>query len=137
MTLLSQSMELLRRARALLRELEREGQAPATEAGDAAQLPATPKVLPSAPRLRLAWSAASAAASAHTSEGCDNSISAPATSAATKAMALVAPEAPEASIPGPLSSGAEAFLAGNGARVYSLDVWRRTHAPRGRTPHAA
>ncbi len=139
MTLLSQSLELLRRARTLLRDLESEGAAPATLALPAAQLPAAPKALLSAPRLRLAWSAAAEAAAWEAAEGCDNSIRgnrrsvavAPAVASRRAANELIV-----APLPGPLAPGAEPFLAGNGARVYSLDVWRRTH-PRGRTPHAA
>jgi hypothetical protein len=143
MTLLSQSLELLRRARALLRELESEGASPAPLALPAAQPPVEPKPLLSAPRLRLAFSAAAEAAAWEAADGCDNSIRgrrAPVAVTMPVRSNVAANEATGATqaelLPGPLSSGAEAFLAGHGARVYSLEVWRRTH-PRGRTPHAA
>jgi hypothetical protein len=138
MTLLSQSMELLRRARTLLRDLELEGTAPEPLALPIAQLPAAPSPLLSAPRLRLAWSAAAEAAASHAADGSDNSIRgrrAAVTAGSARAGHPAANEN-EAALPGPLASGAEAFLAGHGARVYSLDAWRRSH-PRGRTPHAA
>ena len=139
MTLLSQSLELLRRARTLLRDLESEGAAPAPLALPAAQQPAAPMALLSAPRLRLAWSAAAEAAAWEAAEGCDNSIrdcAGPVAAFAGAPGRSAANEPTEHTLPGPLSSGAEPFLAGHGARVYSLDVWRRTH-PRGRAPHAA
>jgi hypothetical protein len=139
MTLLSQSMELLRRARALLHELESEGLEAASGAGLAAQLSGASRPLLAAPVLRLAWSAAAEAVAWNSIQGYDNAIrGGPAAFAVTspRGVRAAANEAPAASVPGPLSSGAEAFLAGQGARVYSLDVWRRTH-PRGRTPHAA
>jgi hypothetical protein len=139
MTLLSQSLELLRRARTLLRDLETEGTAPAPLALPAAQPSAAPKALLSVPRLRLAWSAAAEAAAWEAAEGSDNSIrghAGPVALGPAAAARSAANEPTEAALPGPLSSGAEPFLAGHGARVYSLDVWRRTH-PRGRTPHAA
>ena len=139
MTLLSQSIELLRRARTLLRDLETEVTEPAPLVLSAAQLPAAPRALLSVPRLRLAFSAAAEAAAREAAEGHDNSIRGHyRTAGAGSAIAgrAAANEVTEAPLPGPLSSGAEPFLAGQGARVYSLDVWRRTH-PRGRTPHAA
>ena len=139
MTLLSQSMELLRRARALLRDLETEGLTPAPVDEAVAQRPAAPKALALAPVLRLAWSAAAEAAAWDAAEGSDNSIragSSPLPVTTSIPVRAAANDVPAVSVPGPLSPGAEAFLAGHGARVYSLDVWRRTH-PRGRTPHAA
>ena len=127
MTLLSQSLELLRRARALLREVE--AQEPATPevaipAQVSAELPATqaPSALPRAvtpqPRLRLVKGGA-----------------APAPLPADRDSSIRVSGAP--TLPGPLAVGAPTFLAGTGARLYSLDAWRREHPPRGRTPHAA
>lgn len=139
MTLLSQSIELLRRARTLLRDLEMEGTALESLVLGTAQLPAARSALLSVPRLRLAFSAAAEAAARQSAEGHDNSIRGhhrPAASGSVTAGRAASNDATAAPVPGPLSSGAEPFLAGHGARVYSLDVWRRTH-PRGRTPHAA
>ena len=126
MTLLSQSLQLLRRARALLREVE--AQEPALDARAApAQLVAEPRATPalsvfgsvsgSARGLRLVTS---------------GRATEPLLADRDSSIRVAAP-----SVHGPLPVGAPAFLAGTGARLYSLDAWRREHPPRGRTPHAA
>jgi hypothetical protein len=129
MTLLSQSLALLRRARALLRELEAEGPAAVGEPSPPAELPAEPQALPSARHLRLAWSSASAKELSAAAEDRDIPITAD-VEWPSLSQVLALSRAAEARVPGPLAPAAEPFLAGQGARVYSLEVWRRTHPKR-------
>ena len=128
MTLLSQSLALLRRVKDLLRALDALDEveasldtalAPGRGGGEGGATPAPCLVLVSARRPPLLRLVSGATPRAPREQEPDSPI-------------RVAP-----ALSGPLVVGAPAFLAGTGARLYSLDAWRREHMPGGRTPHAA
>ena len=131
MTLLSQSLALLWRVKDLLRALDALDEveasldtapAPGRGGGEGGATPAPCLVLVSAGRPPLLRLVSGATPRAPREQEPDSPI-------------RVGPAPPALS--GPLVVGAPAFLAGTGARLYSLDAWRREHMPGGRTPHAA
>jgi hypothetical protein len=134
MTLLSQSLLLLRRARALLqaveaRELAEVRSAPAGGVQGISLATPVPSAQGSAQAAKPARAAHLRVVSAFQDVGGavadrDTSIRVSESNAGLR-------------LPAPVAPGAQPFLAGTGARLYSLDAWRREHPPRGRTPHAA
>ena len=131
MTLLSQSLELLRRARAMLRELEAEEaraearSAPIAPMATSSEIASASVAHLAAPtpvrelrRLRLVKSEEAATAPV-----------------ANRDSAVAKSADPSSELPG--AAVWQAFVAGVGARLYSLDAWRREHPPRRPAPHAA